>query len=246
MFEDGEINVEMIEKLKQDKRKGVQQLLKKYEREELKKEKQLIEFNKMMHYERLARQKNRQLIAGVDEAGRGPLAGPVVAASVVLPEDFLLLGLNDSKQLTEKEREEFYLEIIKQAISYHITILSNEEIDKMNILEATKKAMYGAIYGLNPQPEHVLVDAVALTDLSMPSDIIIKGDEKSVSIAAASILAKVTRDRLMQKIHEEFPMYEFNKNMGYGTKKHIESIHTYGVSPYHRKTFAPIRDIIDS
>lgn len=244
MFVDGEINEKLIGQLKNDRRKGVQALLQQYEKRKQKEKQQLANFKMMLHYENEAKNKGYRTIAGVDEAGRGPLAGPVVAAAVILPDDFLLLGLDDSKKLTEKQREYFFEKIKEEAISYHIAVKSNEAIDRMNILEATKSAMYEAISGLDTKPDYVLVDAVALPKLPVSSEVVIKGDAKSISIAAASVLAKVTRDRMMQRIHEEFPMYDFKSNMGYGTKRHMESIKTYGVSPYHRKTFAPIRNII--
>ncbi|WP_379597039.1 ribonuclease HII [Oceanobacillus luteolus] len=244
MFEHNEITEELIEQLKRDERKGVQVLLHKYEKEKLKKEQQLANFEEMLTYEKHAKNNGHQYIAGVDEAGRGPLAGPVVAASVILPDDFVLLGLNDSKQLTEKERENFFDIIIEQAVSYNVAVISNEQIDHLNILEATKLAMYQAVDGLSQKPDHVLLDAVALPQLTMSFDVIVKGDAKSITIAAASILAKVTRDRLMRKIHNEYPMYDFNSNMGYGTKKHMESLERYGASPYHRRSFAPVRKFI--
>lgn len=240
MFIDGEITEEIVEQLKQDDRKGVQALVRKHAKLQEKKEQQIIAFQEMCYFENAARNSGRELVAGVDEAGRGPLAGPVVAASVILPKDFQLLGLNDSKQLSEEDRNDYFAIIKEQAISYHIAVISNETIDQINILEATKLAMYEAVRGLEKEPNHVLIDAVPLPELKMSSEAIIKGDAKSVSIAAASILAKVTRDRLMKEIHNEFPMYDFNSNMGYGTKKHLEGLQTHGISPYHRKSFAPI------
>lgn len=244
LFENEEITEGIFEQLKRDDRKGVQALIRKYERMQEKEAQQLIAFKEMCNFENGARKSGRGLIAGVDEAGRGPLAGPVVAASVILPQDFMLLGLNDSKQLTEKDRDYFFTVIKEQAISYQIAVISNEKIDQVNILEATKLAMYEAVRGLEQQPDHVLIDAVALPRLGISSEAIVKGDARSVSIAAASILAKVTRDRLMKEIHQEFPMYDFSSNMGYGTKKHLEGLQSHGISPYHRKSFAPIRQFI--
>lgn len=244
IVENGEVTEEDMEQLRKDERKGVQNILLKYERKQQKQAEQIANYQSMLHFEKQALEKGFQWIAGVDEAGRGPLAGPVVAASVILPHDFVLLGLNDSKQVTEQDRERFFTIIKEQAICYHVAIVSNEQIDRINILEATKLAMHQAITGLETQPDHVLIDAVAIPNLPMSSDIIIKGDAKSVSIAAASILAKVTRDRMMKEIHKEYPMYDFSSNMGYGTKKHMESIKNYGASPYHRKSFGPIRNII--
>lgn len=181
-------------------------------------------------------------IAGVDEVGRGPLVGPVVTAAVILPKDFVDERINDSKKLTEKKRELLYNVIMENAISVGIGMSSNEVIDEINILEATKKAMIEAISNLNVKPEHILIDAVKL-NVDIPSTSIIKGDAKSQSIAAASIIAKVTRDRMMVELDKEHPEYDFKHNKGYGTKKHIDAIYKYGVLPEHRKTFAPISEI---
>lgn len=181
-------------------------------------------------------------IAGVDEVGRGPLVGPVVTAAVILPKDFVDERINDSKKLTEKKRELLYNVIMENAISVGIGMSSNEVIDEINILEATKRAMIEAISNLNVKPEHILIDAVKL-NIDIPSTSIIKGDAKSQSIAAASIIAKVTRDRMMVELDKEHPEYDFKHNKGYGTKKHIDAIYKYGVLPEHRKTFAPISEI---
>ena len=183
------------------------------------------------------------LIAGVDEVGRGPLVGPVVCAAVILPKDFYDERINDSKKLTEKKRELLYDVIYENAISIGIGMCTNDEIDEINILEATKKAMKEAINNLSVKPEHVLIDAVKL-GIDIPSTSIIKGDAKSESIAAASIIAKVTRDRMLIELDKEHPEYDFKSNKGYGTKKHIEAIYKYGVLKEHRKTFAPISEII--
>ncbi len=187
--------------------------------------------------------KGINLIAGVDEVGRGPLIGPVVCAAVILPKDFYDERINDSKKLTEKKRELLYDVIYENAISIGIGMCNNDEIDEINILEATKKAMKEAINNLSIKPEHVLIDAVKL-NIDIPSTSIIKGDAKSESIAAASIIAKVTRDRMMIELDKEHPEYDFKKNKGYGTKKHIEAIYKYGVLKEHRKSFAPISEII--
>src|SRR5699024_10436985 len=163
-------------------------------------------------------QRGKRYVAGVDEVGRGPLAGPVVAAAVILPENFQLMGLNDSKQLTEEEKNEFYNIIREQAISYSVEMVESTLVDTMNILGATKFAMKQAVQHLDQTPDHVLVDAVQIEGLTQSQETIIKGDERSVSIAAASILAKVERDRLMRELHHAYPVYGFNSNMGYGTK----------------------------
>lgn len=177
-------------------------------------------------------------IAGIDEVGRGPLVGPVVTAAVILPRDFYDERINDSKKLTEKKRELLYNVIMENALSVGIGISSEEVIDEINILEATKKAMIEAVNNLSVKPEHLLIDAVKL-NINIPQTSIIKGDAKSESIAAASIVAKVTRDRMMVELDKEHPEYDFKHNKGYGTKKHIEAIEKYGILKEHRKTFAP-------
>ena len=194
LFTDGKITEETLEALKLDERKGVQNLLVSHEKAKLKQQKLAESFAEMMRFENQAKAQGYEFIAGVDEAGRGPLAGPVVAAAVILPHDFTLLGLNDSKQLSEEQRNSFFDIIKEKAISFSISMISNEEIDKMNILEATKLGMRQAIDGLMQKPNHVLIDAVALPNLPCSSQAIIKGDARSISIAAASILAKVSRD----------------------------------------------------
>ena len=177
-------------------------------------------------------------IAGIDEVGRGPLVGPVVTAAVILPKDFYDERINDSKKLTEKKRELLYDVIMENAVSVGIGISSEDVIDDINILEATKKAMIEAVNNLSVKPQHLLIDAVKL-NVDIPQTSIIKGDAKSESIAAASIIAKVTRDRMMIELDKEHPEYDFKRNKGYGTKKHIEAIEKYGILKEHRKTFAP-------
>lgn len=177
-------------------------------------------------------------IAGIDEVGRGPLVGPVVTAAVILPKDFYDERINDSKKLTEKKRELLYDVIMENAVSVGIGISSEDVIDDINILEATKKAMIEAVNNLSVKPQHLLIDAVKL-NVDIPQTSIIKGDAKSESIAAASIIAKVTRDRMMIELDREHPEYDFKHNKGYGTKKHIEAIEKYGILKEHRKTFAP-------
>lgn len=199
----------------------------------------------MSAYERNLRQQGICIIAGVDEVGRGPLAGPVVAGAVVLPEDFDLLGVDDSKKLSEKKREALFDPIQKQALAYGIGIIENDVIDQVNILEATKLAMKEAVNqaqsmlkqkGLN-QLQHLLIDGLILKDVPISQTGIVKGDSKSVSIAAASILAKVTRDRMMIEFHRAYPEYGFDRNKGYGTKVHYEGVALHGLCPLHRRTF---------
>ncbi|MDC3414153.1 ribonuclease HII [Aquibacillus sp. 3ASR75-11] len=238
-----ELSEEMLIQLRQDKRKGIQQLIEKYDRVQQKQLELKEKYQRMLTYEQEQYVAGKQWIAGMDEAGRGPLAGPVVAACVVLKKDFYLPGLNDSKQLTEKAREKYYPIIIREAASYGVGIVESDEIDRINIFQATKKAMKQAFFSLAISPDYVLIDAIHLPDIPCNSQALTKGDQKSVSIAAASVIAKVTRDRIMREIHEKHPMYDFNTNMGYGTKKHLEAIERYGATSYHRKTFAPINRI---
>lgn len=195
----------------------------------------------MKEYENELYNKGIKYIAGVDEVGRGPLVGPVVTAAVILPVDFYDERINDSKKVTEKKREMLYDVIMENAASVGIGMSSSEVIDEINILEATKKAMKEALNNLSVKPEHVLIDAVKL-DIDIPSTSIIKGDAKSQSIAAASIIAKVTRDRMMYELDKEHPEYDFAHNKGYGTKKHIEAIRKYGILKEHRKSFAPCNE----
>ena len=180
----------------------------------------------------------------MDEVGRGPLIGPVVTACVILPKDFVLEGLTDSKKLSEKKREEFYDYIMEHAISVGIGMMDEKVIDEVNIYEATKLAMYQAVEKSKVKPEHVLIDAMKLDKLEMPSTSIIKGDAKSISIAAASVIAKVTRDRMMIELDKKYPMYGFKSHKGYPTKKHIEAIKEYGLINGYRKTFKPISEMV--
>ena len=195
-------------------------------------------------YERELNKKGIKLIAGVDEVGRGPLIGPVVAAAVILPKDYKLDGLTDSKKLSEKKREYFYEIIKKDALAIGIGIVNEKEIDEINIYEATKVAMKEAINKLNIKPEHILIDAMPL-DLDIPTTSIIKGDLLSINISAASVIAKVTRDHMLYEMDKEYPMYDLKNNKGYGTKKHIEAIKKYGITKYHRLSYKPVSDYKD-
>lgn len=197
----------------------------------------------MKEYENELYNKGIKYIAGIDEVGRGPLVGPVVTAAVILPKDFYDERINDSKKLTEKKRELLYDVIMENALSVGIGISSEDVIDEINILEATKKAMLEAIDNLSIKPDYLLIDAVKL-NTDIPQISIIKGDQKSESIAAASIIAKVTRDRMMVELDKMHPEYDFKHNKGYGTKKHIEALYKYGVLKEHRKTFEPVASII--
>lgn len=197
----------------------------------------------LLEYEKELYKDNIKLIAGVDEVGRGPLCGPVVAAACILKENYYIEGLNDSKKLTEKKREKLFDILINDCVAYGIGIVSPKRIDEINILEASKEAMKIALDNLNVKPEHVLIDAVKL-DIDIPSTAIIKGDAKSASIAAASIIAKVTRDRMMYELDKEYPEYGFGSHKGYPTKKHIEAVKEHGVLDFYRFTFSPISEII--
>lgn len=192
-------------------------------------------------YERELNSKGVEIIGGVDEVGRGPLIGSVITACVVLPKDFKLEGLTDSKKLSEKKRDKFYDVIMDSALAVGIGECSEKEIDKYNIYEATKIAMKRAIDEANKKIkiEHVLIDAMPL-DIDIPTTSIIKGDAKSISIAAASVIAKVTRDRMMYELDKKYPMYDLAHNKGYPTKKHIEAIEKYGITKYHRLSYKPV------
>ena len=179
-------------------------------------------------------------ICGIDEAGRGPLAGPVVAAACILPKDATILFLNDSKKLSEKRRENLFDEIKAKAFSYGIGIVSEKDIDELNILQATYKAMRIAVSQLSVTPDILLNDAVRIPELDLRQVPIVKGDAKSVSIAAASVLAKVTRDRMMLEYDEQYPGYGFARHKGYGTKAHLEALEKYGVTPIHRRSYRPV------
>jgi ribonuclease HII len=227
----------------QDERKGVQQLVHRWKKKFAENQRLKEKFVEMNVYEHKLRKSGYELIGGVDEVGRGPLAGPVAAAAVILPSDFYLAGIDDSKKLTEKKRLEYDEIIRKEAIAFSISMIHAKEIDEINIYEATKKAMMSAIVSLEPKPDFLLIDAMKL-EIPFPSESIIKGDAKSISIAAASIVAKVARDNLMKEISRDFPVYGFQHNMGYGTKEHIEAIQKHGITSYHRKSFAPIKDLV--
>lgn len=203
------------------------------------KEKELERLNKIKEIENEIYKKGEvKTIAGIDEAGRGPLAGPVVVAAVVMPKNSMIEGVNDSKKVSEKKREVLYEQIIKEAISYSVGIIDQKEIDRVNILNATKEGLTQAVKGLTVRPDEILVDALTKIDTTgIPYISIIKGDAKSYSIAAASIIAKVTRDRIMRQWDEIYPQYGFEKHKGYGTKVHIEAIKQYGICPLHRLSF---------
>lgn len=233
----------LLELCKKDTRKGVLKLVEKYEKQKAAMAEELERLKKMHEFE--DKYSEYEYIAGIDEAGRGPLAGPVVAASVILPKDCEILYLNDSKQLSAKRRDELFDEIKQKAIAYGIGIVSQGRIDDINILQATYEAMREAIGQMSEKqnPDLLLVDAVHIPDVNIKQVGIVKGDAKSVSIAAASILAKVTRDRFMVEMDKLYPEYGFASHKGYGSKSHIEAIKKYGASPIHRQTF--IKNFVD-
>lgn len=235
------ISEQFLLEVKNDERKGVQKAYAKWENLKEKQGQLVTQFEEMLFFEREIRRNNVTYIAGIDEVGRGPLAGPVVAAAVILPAKFQLLGLTDSKKVSKKNRDEFYEIIYSKAISIGIGIVHAEEIDRINIYEATKLAMLKAVNELAVPPEHLLIDAMKLP-LPISQTSIIKGDCKSISIAASSIIAKVTRDRYMEQLSKQFPQYGFENHMGYGTVDHLKAIDDYGVCHEHRQSFAPVRE----
>ncbi len=224
-----------IKTYEKDERSSVATLVKKAQKQLEDHEKELARTEKMKEYEK--KYDSFSWICGIDEVGRGPLAGPVVAGAVILPKDCKILYLNDSKQLSEKRREELYAVIMEKAVSTGLGFVAPERIDEINILQATYEAMREAISKLDPQPDILLNDAVTIPQVNIRQVPIIKGDAKSVSIAAASIIAKVTRDRLMVSYDEIYPEYGFASNKGYGAKAHLDALKKYGPTPIHRRTF---------
>lgn len=207
---------------------------------------EIARLKSMSHCEERLKKEGFTRIAGVDEAGRGPLAGPVVAAACILPENTYFENLNDSKQLTPEEREKIYSEIITcPSLRYGIGIMDVETIDSVNILQATFLAMRAAIESLEDQPDYVLIDGSQIPLLEIPTEFVVGGDAKSISIAAASIIAKVTRDRIMIENDEKYPQYGFKTNKGYATDFHIRAIHEHGPTPIHRKSFDPVKSILN-
>lgn len=225
----------LLEAFSDDERSGVVKLLERGRKRIDSYEKELERLERMLIYER--KYADRQAVCGIDEAGRGPLAGPVVAAAVILPKGLKLMYLNDSKQLSPKRREELYDEIMEKAVSVGVGIVQAERIDEINILQADYEAMRIAVNKLSPQPDILLNDAVIIPELSMEQVSIIKGDAKSLSIAAASVVAKVTRDRMMEAYEDLYPQYGFASNKGYGSQAHIEALKKYGPCPIHRRSF---------
>ena len=206
-------------------------------RKKLTEEEEIARVMAMSEIEDGLRDKGYNLIAGVDEAGRGPLAGPVYAAAVILPEGCIIKGINDSKKLSEKRREELYDEITEKAVAYSVCAIDEKRIDEINILNATFEAMNGAVNGLSVTPDYVIIDGNRIAGMTISHETVVKGDAKSISIAAASILAKVSRDRFITEMAEKYPEYGFEQHKGYGTKAHTEAILKYGPCEIHRRTF---------
>lgn len=226
-----------VEELRADGRKAVARFAESIEKAEKKRRDEKLRIAEMHAFERESRTKGYTMIAGLDEAGRGPLMGPVVAASVILPHDCEIFGLNDSKKLSESKRETLYSEILEKAVAVGVGRASHEEIDEINILNATKLAMERAIEDMGMQADCLLLDAITLEKVNLPQVSIIKGDSKSLSIAAASVIAKVTRDREVAELAKVYPEYGFEQHKGYGTAVHYDAIRKWGASPVHRKSF---------
>ena len=234
----------LLTELEQDSRSGVIQAIAKRKKEIQKRLDEDERLEGMLAYEKELYTQGIQLIAGVDEVGRGPLAGPVVAAAVILPENCKIPGLNDSKKIPKSKHKEIYEAVLQNAIAIGIGVKDNQVIDQVNIYEATKLAMMEAIGQLDPQPQHLLIDAMRL-DLPISQTSIIKGDANSLSIAAASIVAKVTRDQMMEEFDREYPGYDFAQNAGYGTTKHLAGLDQLGVTPIHRRSFEPVKSMCE-
>ena len=239
LFAEGPVTAELLDACRLDGRKAAGTILRRYERAQREKERLLSLYD----YERQAWAQGLELVAGVDEAGRGPLAGPVSVAAVILPHELELPHLNDSKKLSPERREELFAEIQEKAIAIGTALVDARTIDRVNIYQATINGMYEAVFSLKPEPQQVLVDAVPLAALTMPSRSIVKGDAKSASIAVASIIAKVTRDHLMDEYDKEYPEYGFAAHKGYGTAQHMEALRKYGPCPIHRMSFEPLKSM---
>lgn len=239
-----QLNDPLFDELEKDDRSGVIQAVAKRKREFQKCLEEDARLEGMLAYEKELYGKGIQLIAGVDEVGRGPLAGPVVAAAVILPQACKISGLNDSKKIPKSKHKKIYEAVLEHAIAIGIGVKDNQVIDQVNIYEATKLAMIEAIGQLDPKPQHLLIDAMKL-DLPISQTSIIKGDANSLSIAAASIVAKVTRDQMMETYDQEYPGYDFAQNAGYGTAKHLAGLQKLGITPIHRRSFEPIKSICE-
>lgn len=228
-----------------DERKGVQTAISQWQKAQQKLNQQHEKIRELQQIESELHEQGFQMIAGIDEVGRGPLAGPVVAAAIIMKKDSVIIGVNDSKQLSIAKRDELFEQICEDAIAVGIGIVDSETIDEINIYQATKVAMQQAIDQLSIQPDYLLIDAMTLNN-GLPQEGLIKGDARSYSIACASIIAKVTRDRMMTEFAKTFPEYGFEKNAGYGTAEHLDGLKQYGVTPIHRRSFEPVKSMVSN
>lgn len=233
-----------VQSLATDSRKGVQQALTQFYRRLERQAAAQAAFRQRFRYEEKLWQQGCRYVAGMDEVGRGPLAGPVVTCAVILRPDFDLVGVTDSKQLTRHEREQLYLQIVNEAVEVSIAVNDREAIDRLNIYAATQDAMIRAVNNLHHRPDHLIVDAVPLK-IAIPQTTLIKGDQKSISVAAASIVAKEYRDHLMRDYDRVYPGYGLAENMGYGTKEHLAGLAAHGATPIHRRSFRPVQDYLN-
>lgn len=233
-----------VQSLATDSRKGVQQALTQFYRRLERQAAAQAAFRQRFRYEEELWRQGCRYVAGMDEVGRGPLAGPVVTCAVILRPDFDLVGVTDSKQLTRHEREQLYLQIVNEAVEVSIAVNDREAIDRLNIYAATQDAMIRAVNNLHHRPDHLIVDAVPLK-IAIPQTTLIKGDQKSISVAAASIVAKEYRDHLMRDYDRVYPGYGLAENMGYGTKEHLAGLAAHGATPIHRRSFRPVQDYLN-
>lgn len=233
-----------VQSLATDSRKGVQQALTQFYRRLERQAAAQAAFRQRFRYEEKLWRQGCRYVAGMDEVGRGPLAGPVVTCAVILRPDFDLVGVTDSKQLTRHEREQLYLQIVNEAVEVSIAVNDREAIDRLNIYTATQDAMIRAVNNLHHRPDHLIVDAVPLK-IAIPQTTLIKGDQKSISVAAASIVAKEYRDHLMRDYDRVYPGYGLAENMGYGTKEHLAGLAAHGATPIHRRSFRPVQDYLN-
>ena len=239
----GSPSEEFLAELEQDGRVAVKKLLQAYHKRVEKAAIERERFHKMLSYERQYYAEGAKLIAGVDEAGRGPLAGPLVIAAVVMPEEFFISGLNDSKQISASKRDKLYDEILQKALSVSVNVVSISNIDELNIYRATQQGMAEVLLHLDKQPDVALIDAMPVEAGDIKTVSLLHGDALSASIAAASIIAKVTRDRIMEKLDTLYPAYKFANNKGYGSKEHMQAIDMEGVTEWHRRSYEPVKSL---
>ena len=239
----GSPSEEFLAELELDSRVAVKKLLQAYHKRVEKAALERERFHKMLSYERNYYEEGAKLIAGVDEAGRGPLAGPLVIAAVIMPQEFFISGLNDSKQISASKRDKLYDEILQKALSVSVNIVSISNIDELNIYRATQQGMAEVLLHLDKQPDVALIDAMPIEADDIKTVSLVHGDALSASIAAASIIAKVTRDRIMEKLDALYPAYKFANNKGYGSKDHMQAIDQDGVTEWHRRSYEPVKSL---